>query len=305
MAAVLLPQNLRSQHRIPVPDPIPDQPQKGWVRDVVTISGNRLLVRAPEKIVQAVAQLSLGNASGSCSGQMNASYKMYKERCALEALPKEVQSLAAAATSPQARADLERDVAFLRIRDHKWAPCTRALQENALEIYENGLKNKEEWEARIRMIELAAENADVFALSIVPVDPSIEQTLYFRNGFAYLEASKYGKTYTTTGDTTTTEQEDPDKPAPVLKGFVKPYPTFTSNLAAPDETPSMRCEVNRIEDIDKHLADIEPSLKERMHDIVEAFLVDQHASQLGTITLKPSERLVQRKLFVKPQLALG
>jgi hypothetical protein len=151
-------------------------------------------------------------------------------------------------------------------------------------IYEKGKPfptepEKQSWQPRIAMIETAKEEGRIFSISIVPTDPKIFQTWFYKKSAMATSDDMHGsfekKEFVTIA-------EDAMQPQRLL-GFVKPFPSYNSMYAPtldPQEPGTIP--ISKIEDIPPAIADLLPDpLRERVEIVLRHFFNDPHARAIG------------------------
>ncbi len=137
---------------------------------------------------------------------------------------------------------------------------------------------------RIEMFEKAYATHDLFTVSIVPKHPEVCQTWYQRRTLSdYQEEKRQDYMFESTTNTCAFPQKAQNQPRAQF-GFLKPYPSFSSERYIPDP---------RFERIDsirlQHIWDVEQvmrevtneALKERLTVILSNFLKDDEAKGIG------------------------
>jgi len=168
----------------------------------------------------------------------------------------------------------------------------------------------ESWLPRVQVIELAHTMRDIFALSIVPFDPDVKQTWYYKKSISILEYTQetkeeIGRKYHFWPGLPEASSEDwhQDKisckitgqevPSEVYTGFFKPFETFSCEKAGPQFDPeklpdslAKACAFYEYE-VDSALSEINNTeLQETVRKIVSFFIDDEHAKGLGLTLLQ-------------------
>jgi hypothetical protein len=186
----------------------------------------------------------------------------------------------------------------------------------------------DDWKPRVALFQLAFADRCIFALSIVPLDPETHQTWYakksltrltvgaseaedqrIRKIFFYLpDHSPFEGELTKTQYSTSTMKANQDEPSEVCRGFFKPYPTFSSNSAAPEFDPEnlpphvVKANVFSQNEINNSLSKIEnDDLRDRVNGFVLTFIVDFQAKGMGLTILQAPRGLT---LYFSKELAL-
>lgn len=162
-------------------------------------------------------------------------------------------------------------------------------------IYERDHLGGAEWEPRIRMINAAHNCAQIFALSIKPVNPYIAQTWYYKNSYTVEKEAKKG---------ITPLADLPDKGRSVT-GFMEPYLNFYSaDFPAAYHQNNLGMMLQPIilmhqGEIEKNVSYFQPaSLQERLRTILQAFLEDRQ-TELMALTVLNQDEPVKSFLIVK------
>jgi hypothetical protein len=180
---------------------------------------------------------------------------------------------------------------------------------------------------RINLMQQAFDAKNIFAISIVPFDPTIHQTWYTQKhmsgfevntgtsgindnkiidlfGFLPLkEETKKGK-IERFGYDKSDQKADPNKPPKIFTGFFKPFSTFSSEVATPEFDPeNLPFNVKKInafseKEVKKSISEIKNiELKDRIENIFWSFIEDDNAKGLGLTILEAPD--VTRLYFSK------
>lgn len=165
------------------------------------------------------------------------------------------------------------------------------------------------WFPRIMMFSTAFKCGDIFAISIVPKNPSIQQTWYLKKAkihdplydfCRWSEGTK--KDYACTDGS---DQRDP-QPEDWQGGFIKPFENYYSNdhrstIDLGRLPPTAKCEhLSNQQDVERVVSLHDPQTsQEAIKSILNQFLLDSEATHLGLLTLNPH----QQWIFLKGKIA--
>lgn len=209
------------------------------------------------------------------------------------------------------------DVAKVYMR--QWARTRNIRKDRLPFIFERDHKvyqsesEKRQWQSRIRLFEkVASATGFVFSISIVPTDPSILQSWYYKKSYKINEdlADLPDAESQEFLESNCDENSISSNPPPTFRGFTKPYLQFDSKDFGADIDP-----MNPDRFVEQHYVSSKESIQEAIRDIrseelqtttsdiLDSFMVDENAAEMSLILLEPNEdtsKQVKRILFTKP-----
>lgn len=167
-------------------------------------------------------------------------------------------------------------------------------------IYEYKNKLEETWNARVLFFHQIFLSKSIFSVSIIPFDPHVRQTIFYKKGYTNHILTSYDKERIIND----TESLTVNLPAisgvtAILKGFFKPYPDFDSALAVPEFDPKSFPAINvwNKENIENPFEGINnDAIRQQVIAVVNTFENDIHAQGIGmTILTTPPKVLFFKK----------
>lgn len=203
------------------------------------------------------------------------------------------------------------------------------IKELEFNLHEEKLLESERdgWQPRINLMQQAFAEKNIFAISIVPFDPTIHQTWYTKKhtssfevnpgasiindkkiidhfGFLPLKEQAETENMSELISDQSTQKADPNNPPKIFTGFFKPFSTFSSAIATPEFDPeNLPINVKKIQafsdkEVKKSLSEIKNiDLKDRIENIFWSFIEDDNAKGLGLTILQAPD--VTRLYFSK------
>ncbi len=150
-----------------------------------------------------------------------------------------------------------------------------ARSEDAPYIYERDTLNNDRWNQRVKMINEAHQCAHLFALSILPVNPNITQTWYYKNSRTYHGEIVRGITQT--------RHLTPSMGK--IKGFIQPFLGYNGHYS-PEFDENNLATMSPIilpDDIDEKIENTS------LRNIARSFLEDKQSESIGLTLLQPQD----------------
>jgi len=172
-------------------------------------------------------------------------------------------------------------------------PCDEAPQ-SCPGMYERNpvhAAERDKWQPRINMFETAYQTEQIFAISIVPKNPSMRQTWYQKR---ILKTTPdyffHGSTSTKIKHSECFTRVQTDEQMPIKQpGFIEPFSAFSSAKFGADPTFSNSERVRQVWlqtrlDVENALVEVgELPLKTQLTTILTHFLIDTEAKSVGLI----------------------
>lgn len=171
-----------------------------------------------------------------------------------------------------------------------------------------------DWQPRNKLIQLAIQDRLIFAISFIPINPETKQDWYFKKNVQCLtvddsvaenikivELLQYLPSQDRPFEAVSLISNQAfsflkakvNKPSEVFTGFFKPYPTFSSDLAAAEFDPNhlpanvTKANVFSENEVNLSLAKIKNhDLRDRVNGIIIVFIEDFQAKGMGLTILQ-------------------
>lgn len=159
-------------------------------------------------------------------------------------------------------------------------------------LYENNSPNGPNPGSEFRkdmILKILAEKL-VFSISLIPAIPTVHSTIYYKKG--YTEGPSTGMK-----SSTSTRPETPDISVDILKGFFKPFPSFSSSEGSPqydpDDLPSNVLQFSIFQESEILSVLHGEEIRNSVQRILSVFLNDISSRGLGLILLQPPSTVVE------------
>jgi hypothetical protein len=174
------------------------------------------------------------------------------------------------------------------------------------EVGSNGQEGK--WRFRISMFFTAFKCKTLFAISIVPKNPTVMQTWYLKK--ACLHDPLYDICVSSVSATHGEEIHDGttvrNAQAEDFKGgFIKPFQAYYTNNYRPTVDLTNLPQLVQVEpifdnqDLTGIVATYPVSSQNSIHSILSDFIQDTEATHLGLLTLNPQQQRTEQRIFMK------